>query len=57
MSRLGASPPPYCVCGHPFHVGPCDDFDDLHDKTCGELGCIDCTHPCHCPNGELDEDR
>ncbi len=47
MSRLGTSPPSFCLCGHDFHAGPCDseprdEFD---------------VWICHCPDGELDGDR
>lgn len=47
-SPLGQSPPPFCLCGHPFHAGTCTwrPSADTH----GVLYC-------HCPDGELDGDR
>lgn len=47
MTRLGASPPPTCLCGHDFHTGPCDGHTYVDEP--GGF--------CHCPNGELDGDR
>lgn len=48
MTRLGSTPPPMCVCGHAFHRGHCEGRAYVDEPRLGF---------CHCPNGELDEDR
>jgi len=48
MSRLGTSPPSFCLCGHDFHTGPCDGRTYVDEPGLGF---------CHCPDGELDGDR
>lgn len=51
---LGQSPPPLCLCGHPFHTGTCGSGAAAPSaaRPYPEL-----TLYCPCPNGELDGDR
>ena len=56
MTRTGASPPPVCTCGHRFHRGECNDYNDLREVAIGK-GALVYGRPCHCPDGELDGDR
>ena len=50
MSRLGASPPPMCTCGHGFHRGACQEQTAAYLDDARSIYC-------HCPDGELDGDR
>jgi hypothetical protein len=53
MRRLGSSPPPTCMCGHPLHLGRCQWRRHTH------VGGRDWYGPyaCDCPNGEPDTDQ
>jgi hypothetical protein len=51
--RLGSSPPPTCMCGHPLHAGRCQWRRHAQANGRDWYG----PYACDCPDGEPDTDR